>query len=165
MSQNNVSSSSSTLLIVELHSGWVVSVPNEFSGTREKSVHLALALCEESDGVASRVLDKAGADSRGVVRALKRRMVRLAAQAPPPNDVSVSRALLNCLEYATPVQHKQKDSHLAQDHVLLGLMQDGGIRECVEQGGSARREDVESAVEEVRARRGRAPQAVLDRAL
>lgn len=57
-----------------------------------------------------------------VKRALQRIIVRLPAQSPPPDDVSLASETLRVLRDAQSLQKTMHDSYVAQDHILTALV-------------------------------------------
>ena len=62
-----------------------------------------------------------------VSRGLQKLIVRLPTQDPPPDDTSLSSALLKVLREAQSIQKNMHDSYIAQDHLLLALIKDPSI--------------------------------------
>ena len=62
-----------------------------------------------------------------VTRGLQKLIVRLPTQDPPPDDTSLSSALLKVLREAQSIQKNMHDSYIAQDHLLLALIKDVSI--------------------------------------
>jgi len=112
-------------------------------------VHIALALWVDEDGLAKSICTKAGVDPQTVERNLRKLLVRLPVQNPPPNDVQANPAVLKVLRTATELQKKQGDAHVAVDHVLLALGQDGDISKAFTESGLTAKL-LEQAVKEVR---------------
>jgi len=57
-----------------------------------------------------------------VKRALQRIIVRLPAQSPPPDDISLAPETLRVLQDAQSLQKTMHDSYVAQDHILTALV-------------------------------------------
>ena len=124
-------------------------------------VHIASAVFEEPKGLGQQVLARAatgtskagGGDAEAVLqtvsRGLQRLLVRLPQQSPPPDEVSTSSAAIGLLNAAQGIQRKQKDSHLAVDHILLALTDVKEVMDALAQAGVTKAA-VEEAVRSVR---------------
>ncbi|KAG8762497.1 hypothetical protein FRC15_008466, partial [Serendipita sp. 397] len=78
-------------------------------------------------------IQKAGGDQTLVNRAIQRQLVRLPAQDPPPDDVSLSQASRKVLNEAQNLQKTMHDSYIAQDHLLLALIKDPTIAQALKE--------------------------------
>jgi ATP-dependent chaperone ClpB len=70
------------------------------------------------------VVSRAGGDPVAVKRGVQKQIVRLPTQSPPPDETSLSSATLKILREAHSLQKTMHDSYIAQDHILLALIQD-----------------------------------------
>ena len=66
-------------------------------------------------------------------RALNRIIVRLPAQSPPPDEITLGPAALKVLREAQSIQKTMHDSFIAQDHLLLALIKDPSIQPVIKQ--------------------------------
>ena len=57
-----------------------------------------------------------------VKRAIQKLIVRLPAQSPPPDEVTLSPDALRVIREAHALQKTMHDSYIAQDHILLALV-------------------------------------------
>lgn len=62
-------------------------------------------------------------------RVVNRHLVRLPSQDPPPTEVRPSGALSQVLAKAIKIKAQQKDNYIAQDHLLLALLEDSSIKD------------------------------------
>ncbi|WPK25631.1 hypothetical protein PUMCH_002954 [Australozyma saopauloensis] len=62
-------------------------------------------------------------------RIVNRHLVRLPSQTPAPQDVSFGYAAGQVITNANKIKAQQKDNYVAQDHILLALLQDNSIKE------------------------------------
>jgi ATP-dependent Clp protease ATP-binding subunit ClpB len=89
--------------------------------------HLLLALLDQEQGVAPRVLEKAGESPAAVRAAVEERLGRLprmeGANVQPP----ASRPLRDALERAFSEAEALKDEYVAVEHLLLGLAGPAGL--------------------------------------
>lgn len=112
-------------------------------------IHVAVTLFDDKNSLGQQVCSKAGADGQQVVRNLKKILVRLPSQSPAPPEVSMSASLQSMLNAAETIQRKQKDSHLAIDHLLLSLMEVKEIADALTQAGLSKAK-IEEAIKSVR---------------
>ncbi|KAK6202992.1 uncharacterized protein RJT21DRAFT_103879 [Scheffersomyces amazonensis] len=68
-------------------------------------------------------------------RAVNKHLVRLPSQNPPPDDVRPSYAAGQVLQKATKIKAQQKDNYVAQDHILLALLEDSSIKDIFKEAG------------------------------
>ncbi|CAA7397350.1 unnamed protein product [Spirodela intermedia] len=121
-------------------------------------IHLAAALIADTNGILRQAVSNAagGDDSfaasfeRVVGQALK----KIPSQHPPPDEVPASTSLIKCIRRAQSSQKSCGDTHLAIDQVILGLLEDSQIGDCLKEAGvsSAR---VRSEVEKLRGKEGK----------
>ncbi|KAJ3236851.1 hypothetical protein HDU81_010317 [Chytriomyces hyalinus] len=112
-------------------------------------IHILNAFMDDQDGFLNSVLSKAAADNKAVHRKLKSTMIKIPAQTPPPDSLSFSPSAIKALRAADDVRKKQKDSHLALDHLLLALLEDRESMACLSEAG-VNKKAVEQAVQSVR---------------
>jgi len=87
-------------------------------------VHLGVILFQDTEGLAPRVTKKAECDPTRIEKELTRDMKSLPSQKPPPPTVSSSAGIQRVLAAARKTQTDQGDTHMAVDHLLLGLAAD-----------------------------------------
>jgi len=112
-------------------------------------VHVLVALFTDADGLTKSICNKAGVDPLAVERSIRKLLVRLPVQDPPPAEISPNPALIKVLRAAVEIQKKQGDSHMAIDHLLLALAQDSEIAKAFSEAGLTSKA-LETAVKEVR---------------
>lgn len=61
-------------------------------------------------------------------RIVNRHVVRLPRQEPPPDEVRLSYAAGQVMQQAEKFKKQQKDAYVAQDHILLALLEDSLIQ-------------------------------------
>jgi len=98
-------------------------------------IHLAVVLFGEDGGLARQIATKAGVDPVNLERTLKRGLIKLPVQDPPPPQASAGNEFMKMLRAAQDIQRKQEDSHLAIDHLLLALGQDKDVGKLLSEGG------------------------------
>jgi ATP-dependent Clp protease ATP-binding subunit ClpA len=62
-------------------------------------------------------------------------IVRLPAQSPPPDDVSLTGEALKVLREAQSLQKTMHDNYVAQDHILLALLKTPSIQPVLKEAG------------------------------
>lgn len=121
--------------------------------------HIAFALLNEGAGEGSghslfnSVIQKAGGDPVSthkasttdltltilpqalVQRGLQKIIVRLPAQQPAPEDVSLGGPALKVIREAQSLQKTMHDSYIAQDHLLLAVLKDPTIAPVLKEAG------------------------------
>ncbi|KAF8000973.1 hypothetical protein HF325_004762 [Metschnikowia pulcherrima] len=62
-------------------------------------------------------------------RIVNRHLVRLPSQTPAPDDVRLSYAAGQVIANSNKIKAQQKDNYVAQDHILLALLDDSSIKD------------------------------------
>jgi ATP-dependent Clp protease ATP-binding subunit ClpB len=106
----------------------------------------------DEENLMRNIIQKAGGDPLAAEREMKRLLVRLPAQDPPPEQTSLASAALKLLQNAKEKQTAQKDTHLAADHLILALMDDRDVSKSLEESGLTKK-SLEQAVAQVRGNR------------
>lgn len=96
------------------------------------------------------VVERAHGDPQGLDRALKKALVRLPSQDPPPEHVSVSPQFSKVLRSANELQRTQKDSYIAVDHLIQSLSQDSSIQRCLADSNIPNTKLIDSAIQQIR---------------
>ena len=96
------------------------------------------------------VVERAHGDAQGLDRAMKKALVRLPSQDPPPEHVSVSPAFSKVLRAANELQKTQKDSFIAVDHLIQSLSQDTSIQRCLAEANIPNTKLIDSAIQQIR---------------
>lgn len=93
--------------------------------------HLLLALLQQEEGLAPRLLQATGVDPdsvRAAVEAEIARKPRVSGASPQPTQVYLSRSLAATLERAEREAKRLKDSYISVEHLLLALADDSSSR-------------------------------------
>ncbi|KAG7450522.1 uncharacterized protein BT62DRAFT_927802 [Guyanagaster necrorhizus] len=117
--------------------------------------HIAFVLLNEEGSGAplfASVIEKAGGDTSVVKRALKKVIVRLPTQSPPPDETSLSSASLKVLREAQSLQKTMNDSYIAQDHLLQALLKDPSIAPVIREAGLTEA-TLKTAIQQIRGNR------------
>ncbi|KAL8842231.1 MAG: hypothetical protein Q9170_000637 [Blastenia crenularia] len=96
------------------------------------------------------VVERAHGDPQALDRALKKALVRLPSQDPPPEHVSLSPQFSKVLRNATELQKTQKDSFVAIDHLIEALAQDSSIQKCLADANIPNTKLIDNAVLQIR---------------
>ncbi|KAK0233095.1 P-loop containing nucleoside triphosphate hydrolase protein [Armillaria fumosa] len=115
-----------------------IQLAKDSANAQVAPAHIAFVLLNEEGGGAplfASVIEKAGGDKTTVKRALKKVLVRLPTQSPPPDETSLSSASLKVLREAQSIQKTMNDSYIAQDHLLLALLKDSSIAPVIRESG------------------------------
>lgn len=80
-----------------------------------------------NDDIGIRLCQKTGVDDRKVVQELDQLVATVPKQSPPPNQVAPNRTLHRVFDSADKLRKKMGDTHLAVDHLLLGLIENRTI--------------------------------------
>ncbi|KAL7272019.1 Heat shock protein hsp98 [Rhizina undulata] len=127
----------------------------QYAHSQVVPVHLAYALLigdEEAQGPSlfRQVVEKANGDFQTFDRAIKKALVRLPSQDPPPDQVSFSPSFAKILREAQKLQKMQRDSYVAQDHLISALAQDSSIQKLLSEAGIPNVSLLDNAVQSLR---------------
>ena len=96
------------------------------------------------------VVERAHGDAQQLDRAMKKALVRLPSQDPPPEHVSISPQFTKVLRSASELSKTQKDSFIAQDHLIQALSQDPSIQRCLADANVPNTKLIDSAIQQMR---------------
>lgn len=96
------------------------------------------------------VVERAHGDPQIMDRSLKKALVRLPSQDPPPEHVTMSPTLAKVVRAATELQKTQKDSFVAIDHLILALIQDQKVQDCLRESNIPNTKLIDSAIQQIR---------------
>lgn len=103
-----------------------------------------------STSLFKQVIEKANGDSQTFDRGIKKALVRLPSQEPPPESLSFSPSLSKVFREAQKLQKTQRDSYVAQDHLISALAQDSGIHKLLVEAGIPKVDLLDNAVQSLR---------------
>ncbi|KAI0669877.1 P-loop containing nucleoside triphosphate hydrolase protein [Trametes maxima] len=121
-----------------------IQLAKDYSHAQVHPAHIAFTLLNEGQGegapsgahsLFTSVIDKAGGDPVTVRRGLQKLIVRLPAQSPAPDEISLSSAALKVLREAESLRKTMHDSYIAQDHILAALIKDPSILPVLKEAG------------------------------
>ncbi|KAI9651677.1 MAG: Heat shock protein hsp98 [Alyxoria varia] len=96
------------------------------------------------------VIERAHGDTQMMDRALKRQLVRMPSQDPPPEHTSMSPSFSKILRAADQLSKTQKDSYIAIDHLITALAQDPTIQKCLADSNVPKTKLIDDAVQQIR---------------
>lgn len=97
--------------------------------------HIANVLHTDRDGLFRQLTQRIGADQQALERALKKALVRLPKQEPPPDTISPSRSFMTFLNKCQELQRANGDSHVAIDHMILALADNPDFQQVLQEAG------------------------------
>jgi len=112
--------------------------------------HIFLALLDDPDSVLKKIITKSGGDSLMVERAIKRKIVQLPVQTPPPDDIGFSKTTYKIIQNAQKISSKNKDKFCTLDSLILALVDYNEISNILQTAGI----DVNNIKEQVKKLRG-----------
>ena len=92
--------------------------------------HLLLSLVEQEGGLASSLLDQAGVSASSVRQAVEQALTKLPqvqGAGAGPGQLHVTSRLSQVLAKAEDEQRTLKDDYLSVEHVILAMVQEGGV--------------------------------------
>ncbi|KZF24080.1 putative heat shock protein Hsp98/Hsp104/ClpA [Xylona heveae TC161] len=122
--------------------------PEDLSKDQQQSVNASQA--SASAPLFRQVVERAHGDPQLFDRAVKKALVRLPSQDPPPETVSVSPSFSKVLRSAGELQKTQKDSFVAVDHLITALAQDSVIQKCLSEANVPNVKLIDQAIQQIR---------------
>ncbi|KAK4039216.1 heat shock protein HSP98 [Parachaetomium inaequale] len=128
-------------------------------------VHLAVALLDPlpdlskdqqnaAPGTTStlfrQVIERAHGDPQLFDRALKKTLVRLPSQDPPPEQVSMAPTFNTVLRKSMDLQKVQKDTYIAVDHLITALSEDLSIQNALKEANIPKPKLIQEAITTIR---------------
>ncbi|KAH7128308.1 heat shock protein-like protein [Dendryphion nanum] len=96
------------------------------------------------------VVDRANGDAQLLERSLKKALVRLPSQDPPPDRTSPSPAMTKVLRAAEDLSKTQKDSFIAVEHLIHSLVQDSTVQKCLAEANIPNTKLIDQAIQAIR---------------
>lgn len=142
-----------------------MALAEQYGHSQLVPVHLAVALLDPlpdpskdqqnvQPGTTStlfrQVVERAMGDPQLFDRALKKSLVRLPSQDPPPEQVSMSPSFNTVLRKAMDLQKVQKDTYIAVDHLITALSEDHTIQNALKEANIPKPKLVQDAVQAIR---------------
>ncbi|KAJ0160312.1 Heat shock protein hsp98 [Colletotrichum tanaceti] len=141
-----------------------MALAEQYAHSQLLPVHLAVSLLDppadlskdqqngppQTSSMFRQVIERAHGDPQAFDRALKKTLVRLPSQDPPPDQVSVAPTFHAVLRKAQELQKTQKDSFIAVDHLIQALAEDHTIQTCLKESNVPKAKLVHDAVAQIR---------------
>ena len=99
------------------------------------------------------VVERAHGDPQVLDRAMKKQLVRMPSQDPPPEHVSMAPSFTKVLRSAHELSKTQKDSYIAIDHLITALAQNDTVQRCLQEANIPKTKLIDDAIQQVRGTR------------
>ncbi|KAL2200912.1 heat shock protein HSP98 [Corynascus similis CBS 632.67] len=142
-----------------------MALAEQYAHSQLLPVHLAVALLDPlpdqskdqqnaAPGTTStlfrQVIERAHGDPQLFDRALKKILVRLPSQDPPPDQVSMAPSFNTVLRKAMELQKVQKDTYIAVDHLITALSEDHSIQAALKEANIPKPKLIQDAITAIR---------------
>lgn len=143
-----------------------MALAEQYAHSQLLPVHLAVALLDPlpdlskdqqnppAGGTTStllrQVIERANGDPQLFDRALKKSLVRLPSQDPPPESVGMAPSFNNVLRKAMELQKLQKDTYIAVDHLITALSEDTAIQAILKEANVPKAKLIQDAITAIR---------------
>ncbi|KAI1854707.1 hypothetical protein JX265_002345 [Neoarthrinium moseri] len=141
-----------------------MSLAEQYAHSQLLPVHLAVSLLDPppdqskdqqnnpppNNSLFRQVVERAHGDPQLFDRALKKRLVRMPSQDPPPENVSMAPTFSAVLRKAQDLQKTQKDAYVAVDHLIAALSEDPGVSEALKEANIPKPKMVQDAIQAIR---------------
>ncbi|KAK4184175.1 P-loop containing nucleoside triphosphate hydrolase protein [Podospora australis] len=142
-----------------------MALAEQYAHTQLLPVHLAVALLDPlpdqskdqqnavpgtTQTLLRQVIERAHGDPQLFDRALKKNLVRLPSQDPPPEQVSMAPTFNTVLRKAMDLQKVQKDTYIAVDHLISALSEDLSIQTALKEANIPKPKLVQEAIQAIR---------------
>ncbi|KAF1985207.1 P-loop containing nucleoside triphosphate hydrolase protein [Aulographum hederae CBS 113979] len=127
----------------------LIDPPPDLSKDQQTKTHESHA----SSPLFKQVVERAHGDPQLLDRALKKALVRLPSQDPPPEHVSMAPNFSKVIRDADKLSKTQKDSYIAVDHLIQAVIQDSTIQRCLAEANIPKTDLVDNAIQQIRGTR------------
>ncbi|KAK7965101.1 hypothetical protein PG996_000542 [Apiospora saccharicola] len=142
-----------------------MSLAEQYAHSQLLPVHLAVSLLDpppdlskdqqnpapgQNNSLFRQVLERAHGDPQQFSRALKKMLVRLPSQDPPPENVSMAPTFHAVLRKAQELQKTQKDTYVAVDHLISALSEDTSITAALKESSVPKPKLIQDAIQQIR---------------
>ncbi|KAK4114319.1 heat shock protein HSP98 [Canariomyces notabilis] len=142
-----------------------MALAEQYAHSQLLPVHLAVALLDPlpdqskdlqnappgtTSTLLRQVIERAHGDPQSFDRALKKTLVRLPSQDPPPEQVSMAPSFHAILRKAMELQKVQKDTYIAVDHLITALSEDHTVQNALKEANIPKPKLVQDAVTAIR---------------
>ncbi|KAI9789546.1 MAG: Heat shock protein hsp98 [Peltula sp. TS41687] len=139
----------------------------QYAHSQIQPIHLAVSLLDPPDNQSNQatanashasssaplfrqVVERAHGDPQQLDRALKKALVRLPSQDPPPEHISMSPQFSKVVRQAHDLQKTQKDSFIAVDHLIAALAHDSSIQRALAEANVPNTKLIDDAITQIR---------------
>lgn len=142
-----------------------MQLAEQYAHSQLLPVHLAVALLDPlpdqskdlqnappgtTSTLLRQVVERAHGDPQLFDRALKKTLVRLPSQDPPPDNVSMAPSFNNVLRKAMELQKTAKDTYIAVDHLITALADEPSIQVALKEANIPKPKLIQDAVQAIR---------------
>ena len=142
-----------------------MALAEQYAHSQLLPVHLAVALLDPlpdqskdlqnappgtTSSLFRQVIERANGDPQLFDRALKKNLVRLPSQDPPPESVSMAPSFNTVLRKAMDLQKVQKDTYIAVDHLITALSEDNSIQNALKEANILKPKLIQDAITAIR---------------
>ncbi|KAK1826917.1 heat shock protein HSP98 [Podospora conica] len=142
-----------------------MALAEQYAHSQLLPVHLAVALLDPlpdpskdqqnapagtTSTLLRQVIERAHGDPQLFDRALKKSLVRLPSQDPPPESVGMAPSFNNVLRKAMELQKLQKDTYIAVDHLITALSEDTTIQTILKEANVPKAKLIQDAITAIR---------------
>lgn len=141
-----------------------MALAEQYAHSQLVPVHLAVSLLDpppdpskdqqngppQASTLFRQVIERAHGDPQLFDRALKKTLVRLPSQDPPPDQVSLAPSFHNVLRKAMELQKVQKDSYIGVDHFITALADEPSMQTSLKEANIPKPKLVQDAVQAIR---------------
>ncbi|KAK7951771.1 uncharacterized protein PG986_007499 [Apiospora aurea] len=142
-----------------------MSLAEQYAHSQLLPVHLAVSLLDpppdlskdqqnpapgQNNSLFRQVIERAHGDPQAFDRALKKMLVRLPSQDPPPENVSMAPTFHSVLRKAQDLQKTQKDTYVAVDHLISALSEDSSISTALKESSVPKPKLIQDAIQQIR---------------
>jgi len=118
--------------------------------SKDQQVTMNASQVHASAPLFRQIIERAHGDAQAADRALKKVLVRLPSQDPPPDHFAVSPQLHKVLRAANDLSKTQKDSYVAIDHLITALCQEPNIQAALKEANIPNPKLIDSAIQQIR---------------
>jgi ATP-dependent Clp protease ATP-binding subunit ClpB len=142
-----------------------MTLAEQYAHSQLLPVHLAVALLDPlpdqskdqqnappgtTSTLMRQVIERAHGDPQLFDRSLKKTLVRLPSQDPPPDSVSMAPSFNNVLRKAMELQKVQKDTYIAVDHLITALAEEPSIQVALKEANIPKAKLIQDAIATIR---------------
>lgn len=141
-----------------------MTLAEQYNHSQLVPVHLAVSLLEPPVDLSKdqqnggpppvtlfrQVIERAHGDPQNFDRALKKSLVRLPSQDPPPEHVSLAPSFHAVLRKALELQKVQKDTYIGVDHLITSLSEDNTVQAALKEANVPKAKLIQDAVQAIR---------------